>query len=35
MLEVFENDADPRFKQSKFVHFLKQLNSGDIKIKED
>ncbi|KAM3135554.1 hypothetical protein pb186bvf_012410 [Paramecium bursaria] len=35
MLEVLENDADPKFKQSKFVHFLKQINSGEIKIKED
>jgi hypothetical protein len=34
MLNLMMDDPDPRFKNSKFLHFLKQINSGDLIIKD-
>lgn len=32
MLNAMMDDPDPRFKNSKFLHFLKQINAGDLVI---
>jgi peroxin-5 len=32
MLETMMNDPDPRFQNSQFLHFLKRINKGEIKI---
>ena len=34
MLDSMMDDPDPRFKNSKFLHFLKQVNAGDLVIKD-
>jgi len=35
MVEVMQNDPDPRFKDSKLLNFLKRLEKGDYEIKDN
>jgi hypothetical protein len=32
MLSVMMSDPDPRFKNSKFLHFLKRIQNGELVI---
>ena len=32
MIEVMNNDPDPKFKNSKFLSFLREIDRGDIKV---
>jgi len=35
MVDVMQNDPDPRFQNSKLLHFLKKLHTGDYEIKDN
>ena len=35
MIDVLQNSSDPKFRNSKFLKFLKKLNHGAYKIEED
>ncbi len=33
LMEIMQNDPDPKFKNSKFLHFLSRIQKGELEIK--
>ena len=35
LMETMQNDPDPKFRNSRFLHFIQQVNKGNYEIKDN